>query len=277
MEAGTPTRRGVARPLALPGVRAARVVWLHGGHALRSERRRGAGGRGGARRGRSLGGGPVLPRVVLGDVDPAREEDRDLLVLVRGLRVPRGLPAPAHPARGLLTALRDGDRVVVLAFGSDALRPLGQGYFLGRVKGRAALVRPNGAVRVTERRVPEALPLQSPQSQFRWALVALVAVCVGALAWLLARAMRRLRALPPPMVVAEIGHADSVLEKDVVRPVADEQSPERASTADEAVAAWRRLSAEEGRARTGADHRASCRAAARAIASGRLSAPTGAC
>ncbi len=192
------------------------------------------------------GGGPVLPRVVLGDVDPAREEDRDLLVLVRGLRVPRGLPAPAHPARGLLTALRDGDRVVVLAFGSDALRPLGQGYFLGRVKGRAALVRPNGAVRVTERRVPEALPLQSPQSQFRWALVALVAVCVGALAWLLARAMRRLRALPPPMVVAEIGHADSVLEKDVVRPVADEQSPERASTADEAVAAWRRLSAEEG-------------------------------
>ncbi len=190
-------------------------------------------------------GAPVLPRVVVGDDDLSQERDRHLLVLARDLRVPRGVPAPRSPTPGLLTARRDGDRVVVLAFGPGALRPLGQGYFLGRVRARAAVVRSDGDIRVLEPHEAEALPFQSAPLRWRWAMVAVLGLCAGLLAWLFARAVRRLRSLPSPVFVAEATHVDSVLEKEVVGMGDTEPPAQEATTGQEAIAAWRRLAAEE--------------------------------
>ncbi len=190
-------------------------------------------------------GEPVLPRVVVGDDDLLQEKDRHVLALARDLRVPPGLPVPPNPTPGLLAARRDGDRVVVLAFGPDALRPLGQGYFVGRVRARAVVVGPDGALGVLEPHDVEGLPLQSAPLRWRWVVAGFLVMCAGLLVWLFARAVRRLHSLPSPGLVTEATHVDSVLEKEVVGVGDEEPQAQTATTGQAAIAAWRRLAAQE--------------------------------
>ena len=148
---------------------------------------------------------PAAPAVAIG---PSTLPAGDDIVLARGLAPPVALPAgaPAPPQHGLLETYASHGRELLVAFDVRALRPLAAGYYVGRVKGTAAVVTPSGAVTTL---VPTPPTIAFVKAPLPWkgpvAVLVLVALVVFALR--IRRARRRLEALPPPAPLAPVDEA----------------------------------------------------------------------
>jgi cellulose synthase/poly-beta-1,6-N-acetylglucosamine synthase-like glycosyltransferase len=148
---------------------------------------------------------PAAPNVAIG---PATLPAGDDLVLTRGLIAPVALPAgaPALPQHGLLETYASHGRQLLVAWDVRALRPLAVGYYVGRLKGVAAVVAPSGALTTL---VPTPPTIAFVKAPLPWegpvAILVLVALVVFARR--IRRARRRLEALPAPAPLAPVDEA----------------------------------------------------------------------
>jgi hypothetical protein len=141
---------------------------------------------------------PSLASVGYGEMRNAPRDDH-VLLLVRPGRVP-GWARKAlgrRPVTGTLAALRVDDRVVVLAVGRRALKPLTGAYAIGNLRGRAIVVNARGKMRLAAG--PAERPAAVERRNFPWqaplaVLILGVAVLAGMGSW---SAIRRIRRLPP--------------------------------------------------------------------------------
>lgn len=143
-------------------------------------------------------GQDVLPRIVFGRPEGGTVPRSHLIVLTRGRAPPwLDLMVDRDPVDGLLLTTGRDEGVALMAVAPRALRPLGEGFFMGRVQGRVALVDERGRVELLEAAPSEPGPPRR--------LLTLVLVAAGALLLLLLTwgAVRRFRGMGPPP-----GHGD---------------------------------------------------------------------
>ncbi len=133
---------------------------------------------------------PAAPQVAIA---PATLPSGPVIVLARGLKAPVPLPdgAPAPPRIGLLETYAAQGRQLLVAYDVRALRPLGAGYYAGKVKGLAAVVAPSGAV-TTLVGAPPAGSFAKATGTWRIPVAILLVAAVGVLVRRVRRTRRRL-------------------------------------------------------------------------------------
>jgi hypothetical protein len=150
---------------------------------------------------------PLAPKVAIA---PAQLPDGNVVVLGRDdLTTPVPIPkgAPATPRVGLLETYESGERVVLVAYGLRALRPLAYNYSSAKVRGIAAVVSHSGRVGTIARApIANGFVKRGPAWQIPAAILAF-----GALALLLIRlrkVSRRLEELPSPQPAEPLEDAE---------------------------------------------------------------------
>ena len=130
----------------------------------------------------------------------------DVVVLARtgapaAVTLPSG--APLKGLDGLLTTYESDGRRLLVAYGPRALRPLGSDYFVGKVKGVAAITSNRGAVTtLTSAPTPQAFEKHGTRWQIPTAI--LVVALLGLLWVRLRKVRRRLADLEPPAPMAAL-------------------------------------------------------------------------
>ncbi|WP_040600221.1 cellulose biosynthesis cyclic di-GMP-binding regulatory protein BcsB [Patulibacter medicamentivorans] len=147
---------------------------------------------------RRVTGELALPQIAFGTGVPRGTA----LVLARPGQVPaelvRDVPGPKDA--GVLSASKDGSAVRILAIGPKALRPLANGYFIGKVQGRTveSLNADRAAIRVGDKELVTGI--QRGPVPWRWPLLviglAILAFAVVALRRTLVRLRRRTASAP---------------------------------------------------------------------------------
>ncbi|HEX4345360.1 MAG TPA: cellulose biosynthesis cyclic di-GMP-binding regulatory protein BcsB [Solirubrobacteraceae bacterium] len=139
---------------------------------------------------------PVAPRFALA---PASLPAGDLVVLARGETAPVTLPAgaPLAPRPGVLETYSSGGRRLLVAYGVRALRPLAADYFVGKVKGVAAITSTRGTI-TTLAPAPAVQSFKKHGPRWQVPTAILVVFLLGLLGLRLRKVRRRLDDLPPP-------------------------------------------------------------------------------
>jgi cellulose synthase/poly-beta-1,6-N-acetylglucosamine synthase-like glycosyltransferase len=151
---------------------------------------------------------PAAPQVAIA---PPSLPAGPVVVLGRGVTTPVALPdgAPAQPRIGLLETYAAQGRQLLVAYDVRALRPLGSGYFAGRVKGLAAVVAPSGTV-TTLVGAPAATSFAKATGTWRIPVAILLVAALGLLLLRVRKTRRRLDDLPdPPTAPLHDDHAVS--------------------------------------------------------------------
>jgi cellulose synthase/poly-beta-1,6-N-acetylglucosamine synthase-like glycosyltransferase len=117
------------------------------------------------------------------------------------VRLPDGAPRPGRD--GLLETFQSGGRRLLVAYGPRALRPIASDYFVGKVKGVAAITTNRGDVTTL---TPAPTPRAFEKHGTRWQVptAILVVALLGLLSVRLRKVRRRLDDLQPPAPTAAL-------------------------------------------------------------------------
>ncbi|WP_320673117.1 cellulose biosynthesis cyclic di-GMP-binding regulatory protein BcsB [Patulibacter defluvii] len=141
---------------------------------------------------RRVTGELALPAIAFGTGVPKGTA----LVLARPGQVPAELvkDVPGPKDAGVLSATRSGDAVRIVAIGPKALRPLANGYYVGKVQGRTveALNADRAAIRVGDKELVTGI--QRGPVPWRWPLLVIGLAVLAFAVFALRRTLVRLRA-----------------------------------------------------------------------------------